>query len=149
MLYEVITIEPSRSSSEPSTVALVGDLKDSHQTLSGADLTSAEFPASWPMFGTDFRMKMGGYIKTDFVIDFDGTTDPSQFRITSYNVCYTKLLRFVFATRRTNAYSSRRSAAWMNDKRGLLVQAVAPITVSAKWSCFPLFAWPMIAIVKS
>ena len=31
------------------------------------------------MFGTDTRMKIGGYIKADFVADFDGTLDPRQF----------------------------------------------------------------------
>jgi hypothetical protein len=31
------------------------------------------------MFGTDMRMKIGGYIKADFVADFDGTLDPTQF----------------------------------------------------------------------
>ena len=31
------------------------------------------------MFGTNMRMKIGGHIKTDFVADFDGTLDPTQF----------------------------------------------------------------------
>ena len=56
-----------------------GEVRDAHQLLTRDELTSDEFPASWPMFGTDMRMKIGGYIKTDFVSDFDGTLDPTQF----------------------------------------------------------------------
>ena len=56
------------------------DLRDdTHQLLTRDQLTSDEFPASWPMFGTNTRMKIGGYIKADFVADFDGTLDPTQF----------------------------------------------------------------------
>ncbi|TDG12809.1 hypothetical protein E2F43_14700 [Seongchinamella unica] len=56
-----------------------GDIKESHQLLTRDALLSNDFPGSWPMFGTDLRMKVGGYIKTDFVADFDGTRDPTQF----------------------------------------------------------------------
>ena len=56
-----------------------GELRDTHQPLTRDELNSEEFPASWPMFGTDMRMKIGGYIKADFVADFDGTLDPTQF----------------------------------------------------------------------
>ena len=56
-----------------------GEVRDAHQLLTRDELESDEFPASWPMFGTDTRMKIGGYIKADFVADFDGTLDPTQF----------------------------------------------------------------------
>ena len=56
-----------------------GDVRDSHLLLTRDELESDEFPASWPMFGTNTRMKIGGYIKTDFVADFDGTLDSTQF----------------------------------------------------------------------
>lgn len=55
------------------------DVNETHQLLTRAELESDQFPASWPMFGTDLRMKIGGHIKTDFVADFDGTLDPTQF----------------------------------------------------------------------
>lgn len=58
---------------------LNGQVRDANQPLTRDELNSAEFPASWPMFGTDMRMKVGGYIKSDFVVDFDGTLDPTQF----------------------------------------------------------------------
>ena len=56
-----------------------GDVRETHQLLTRDELESDEFPSSWPMFGTDLRMKIGGYIKTDLVVDFDGTLDPTQF----------------------------------------------------------------------
>ena len=57
----------------------IGDLRETHELLTRDELESDEFPACWPMFGTDLRMKIDGYIKTDFVADFDGTRDPRQF----------------------------------------------------------------------
>ncbi len=59
--------------------AINGEVRDSNQPLTRDELISEEFPASWPMFGTDMRMKVGGYVKADFVADFDGTLDPTQF----------------------------------------------------------------------
>jgi hypothetical protein len=56
----------------------LGEVRDAHQLLTRDELESDEFPASWPMFGTNTRMKIGGYIKADFVADFDGTLDPTQ-----------------------------------------------------------------------
>ena len=56
-----------------------GDVRDTNLLLTRDELESDEFPASWPMFGTNTRMKIGGYIKTDFVADFDGTLDSTQF----------------------------------------------------------------------
>jgi hypothetical protein len=58
---------------------LNGEVRDTHQLLTRDELNSEEFPASWPMFGTNTRMKIGGYLKADFVADFDGTLDPTQF----------------------------------------------------------------------
>lgn len=58
---------------------LVGQPFETQQLLTRDQLISDEFPGSWPMFGSDMRMKIGGYLKTDFVADFDGTRDPTQF----------------------------------------------------------------------
>jgi hypothetical protein len=55
------------------------DLRDPQRTVTGTDLEDAEFPGSWPMFGKNTRMKIGGYVKADFLYDFDGTTDRNQF----------------------------------------------------------------------
>jgi len=39
--------------------AISGDVRDTHQLLTRDELTSDEFPASWPIFGTNTRMKIG------------------------------------------------------------------------------------------
>lgn len=49
-------------------------------------LEDSDFKGSWPMFGTDLRMKIGGYIKADFVYDVDGTTDRNQFLMSTIPV---------------------------------------------------------------
>ncbi|MHA7101548.1 DcaP family trimeric outer membrane transporter [Roseivirga pacifica] len=62
------------------------DLKESILQTAREKLVSDEFLGSWPMFGTDLRMKVGGYIKSDFLYDFDGTTDRSQFLMSTIPV---------------------------------------------------------------
>ena len=51
-----------------------------------ADPESKAFPGSWPMYGTDLRIKLGGYVKTDFLYDIDGTTDKNQFLMSTIPV---------------------------------------------------------------
>jgi hypothetical protein len=48
-------------------------------TLTGDDLIAADFPGSVPLFGTDTRMRIGGYIKADAIFDFDGHGNSDQF----------------------------------------------------------------------
>jgi len=55
------------------------DVREQQATLTGQELINDDFPGSWPLFGTDFRMKLGGKIKADFLYDIDGTDDPYQF----------------------------------------------------------------------
>ncbi len=55
------------------------DLVESHNVLTGKDLTSDMFPGSWPIFGTQYRMKVGGRVKLDMLYDFSGTGDRYQF----------------------------------------------------------------------
>jgi len=62
------------------------EARETHELLSGDELISEEFPASWPMFGTDMRMKVGGYVKTDLVFDLDGTLDKNQFLMSTIPV---------------------------------------------------------------
>ncbi|WP_455388349.1 DcaP family trimeric outer membrane transporter [Petrachloros mirabilis] len=62
------------------------EVREPHQVLTANELVSAEFPGSWPMFGTDLRMKIGGWIKADFLYDFNGTTDKRQFLMSSIPV---------------------------------------------------------------
>ncbi len=63
-----------------------GDIKETHQLMTGDELVNDEFPGSWPMFGTNMRMKIGGYLKADAVVDFDGTRDPTQFLMSTIPV---------------------------------------------------------------
>jgi len=62
------------------------ETRESQQLMTGDELTLKEFPGSWPMFGSDMRMKIGGYIKTDLVFDLDGTTDKTQFLMSTIPV---------------------------------------------------------------
>lgn len=63
-----------------------GDRREQNILNSGSDLIDESFIGSWPMFGTDLRMKIGGYFKADFVADFDGTLDNSQFLMSTIPV---------------------------------------------------------------
>jgi len=47
----------------------------------GQDLIDASFPNSWPLFGTKARMAIGGYVKLDYIQDFDGGYDRFQYEI--------------------------------------------------------------------
>ncbi len=47
----------------------------------GQDLVDASFPNSWPIFGSRARMAIGGYIKLDYIQDFDGAYDRFQYEI--------------------------------------------------------------------
>ncbi|WP_422362184.1 DcaP family trimeric outer membrane transporter [Reichenbachiella sp.] len=62
------------------------DLKESVLRTARERLVNDDFPGSWPMFGSDLRMKIGGYLKSDFLYDFDGTRDKSQFLMSSIPV---------------------------------------------------------------
>ncbi len=74
------TPSPDAARTPPGQLeGISGDVRDTHQLLTRDELASDEFPASWPMFGTNTRMKIGGYVKADFIADFDGTLDPTQF----------------------------------------------------------------------
>ena len=52
------------------------------QTLSGSALTDfidQEYPNSIPIPGTNIRFAIGGYVKTDFIVDLDYMGDRSEF----------------------------------------------------------------------
>jgi len=57
------------------------ETRDSHEVMTAGDLAADDFVGSWPMFGSDYRMKIGGYVKLDALYDFDGTGDKTQFLI--------------------------------------------------------------------
>ena len=47
--------------------------------LTGADLVDDTFPGSLPLFGTDTRLRIGGYVKADAIFDLDGHGESDQF----------------------------------------------------------------------
>lgn len=62
------------------------DLKEDVLKSARQVLENSDFPGSWPMFNTPLRMKIGGYLKADFVYDADGTRDKSQFLMSTIPV---------------------------------------------------------------
>jgi hypothetical protein len=62
------------------------ELREPHQVLTGNELVEESFPASWPMFGSEFRMKIGGRVKLDMLYDFNGSNDRYQFLISGIPV---------------------------------------------------------------
>ena len=64
----------------------VNPLTDNTPVHSGDELLDSSFPGSWPLFGTDVRMKIGGYVKADFIHDFDYIGDKYEFELGSIAV---------------------------------------------------------------
>ncbi|WP_157515067.1 DcaP family trimeric outer membrane transporter [Gaetbulibacter saemankumensis] len=62
------------------------DIKENILKTAKEHLVSSKFPGSWPLFGTDLRMKIGGYLKADYLYDFDGTNDKKQFLLSGIPV---------------------------------------------------------------
>jgi hypothetical protein len=59
----------------------ISDFRDNIINYTGQDLVDAAFPYSWPLFGNKARMAIGGYIKLDYIQDFDGAYDRFQYEI--------------------------------------------------------------------
>lgn len=61
-------------------------LTEGKTPLTGDDLIDASFPNSIPLFGTNIRLGIGGYVKADFIKDFDYVGDPYEFELGSIPV---------------------------------------------------------------
>ena len=59
----------------------IDQFRDNMIGYTGQDLVDASFPNSWPLFGSKARMAIGGYVKLDYVQDFDGGYDRFQYEI--------------------------------------------------------------------
>jgi len=59
----------------------IDDFRNNMIDYTGQDLVDATFPNSWPLFGTKARMAIGGYVKLDYIQDFDGAYDRFQYEI--------------------------------------------------------------------
>ena len=64
----------------------VNPLNDQSIALLGQQLLDDSFSGSWPLFGTDVRMKIGGYVKGDVIQDFDYVGDRFEFELGSIAV---------------------------------------------------------------
>ncbi|GGZ74454.1 DcaP family trimeric outer membrane transporter [Algibacter mikhailovii] len=61
----------------------INPLTDNRPVHTGDNLLDDSFPSSWPLFGSDIRMKIGGYVKADFIRDFDYIGDRYEFELGS------------------------------------------------------------------
>ena len=59
----------------------IDDFRENMIDYTGQDLVDATFPKSWPLFGSKARMAIGGYVKLDYIQDFDGAYDRFQYEI--------------------------------------------------------------------
>ncbi len=66
--------------------ARIDPFRDNKIDYTGQELVDASFPNSWPLFGTETRIAIGGYVKFDYIQDFDGAYDRYQYTIQSVPV---------------------------------------------------------------
>jgi len=59
----------------------IDDFRDNMIDYTGQDLIDASFPNSIPVFGIKSRIAFGGYVKLDYIQDFDGAYDRFQYEI--------------------------------------------------------------------
>ena len=59
----------------------INQFRDNMIDWTGQDLVDASFPNSIPIFGTKSRIAFGGYVKLDYIQDFDGGYDRFQYEI--------------------------------------------------------------------
>ena len=99
----------------------VNPLSDNHIASTGDDLLDESFPASWPLFGSGVRMRVGGSVKADFIYDFDYVGDRYEFELGSIAVEGSPerelggILTFHAKQSRVN-FDFRSQARWKNGK---------------------------------
>ncbi len=64
----------------------INPLNEHTTIVAGEELIDATFPGSWPIPGTGVRLSVGGYIKADFIQDFDYVGDRYEFEVGSIAV---------------------------------------------------------------
>lgn len=64
----------------------VNPLNANPQIYTGEDLLDESFPNSWPLFGSGTRLRIGGYVKADFIHDFNYVADRFEFELGSIAV---------------------------------------------------------------
>lgn len=61
----------------------IDQFRDNMIDYTGQELIDASFPNSWPLFGSQTRMAIGGYVKLDYIQDFNGGYDRFQYEISN------------------------------------------------------------------
>ncbi len=61
----------------------INPMLDQSEVLTRDDLLDKSFPNSWPLFGSDIRMRIGGFVKADFIQDLDYIGDAYEFELGS------------------------------------------------------------------
>lgn len=69
----------------PADSTRIDKFNNNHIDLTGQALADAAFPKSWPLFGSKARMSFGGYVKLDYIQDFDGVHN-DRFELAAANV---------------------------------------------------------------
>ncbi len=64
----------------------INPLTDNALNESGEELIDDSFPNSLPIFGSNVRMRIGGFVKADFIHDFDYVGDRWEFELGSIAV---------------------------------------------------------------
>jgi len=76
------TEPPPAEAPQPTSEAATEPVVDRDQRQDPVSaLTAKEFPRSIPMFGSDFRFAVGGYVKLDALYDFTGHPDHYRFSL--------------------------------------------------------------------
>lgn len=69
----------------PADTVRIDPFNGRHVELTGQELADASFPKSWPLFGSESRMSIGGFVKLDYLQDFNGIHN-DRFELATYNV---------------------------------------------------------------
>ena len=105
----------------PGIQGSVNPMTDNTDVITGDVLLDSSFPNSWPIFGTNVRMSVGGYVKADVIHDFDYVGDRWEFELGSIAVegsperALGGITTFHVKQTRVN-FDFRSKAKWKNGK---------------------------------
>ena len=118
--------EKLSSTTRPDTIQAgiqgsVNPLNANPQIITGQELLDESFPNSVPIFGSDTRFKIGGYVKADFIHDFDYVADRYELELGGIAIEGSPerelggITTFHAKETRLN-FDFRRTAKWKNGK---------------------------------
>lgn len=91
VLVCTVAVPPARASQSLQPIAAADTTRIDpfhNQTIdkTGDDLAVDPFERSWPLYGTGVRMAIRGYVKLDYIQDFNGAYDRFQFPVSAIPV---------------------------------------------------------------